>query len=100
MVRERVRCATECSGVNWLPMDVLRGRAGGAVFLSTLGGWSGVCTGDSGGAVAVVRWAITLGAVGGVLPWSRLGVLWRRGIWRNRLLGNRQEDVADAGEVF
>ena len=65
MLRERVRCATECSGVNWLPMDVLRGRAGGAVGLSTLVGWAGLCTGERGGAGEGGRWVITLRATGG-----------------------------------
>ena len=65
MVRERVLCATGCSGVDWFPMDILVGRAGGAASASTLGGGSGLCTEDSGGAGAGGRWAITLGAAGG-----------------------------------
>ena len=31
-------------------MDILGGRAGGAVDVSTLGGWTGVWTRDGGGA--------------------------------------------------
>ena len=65
MFRERVQCATGCSGVDWLPMDILGGRAGGAVGVSTLGGGAGVCTGDGGGDGVEGRWAITLGAAGG-----------------------------------
>ena len=72
MVRERVWCATGCSGVDWLPMDILGGRAGGAVVLSTLGGYSGVCNGDCGGARAGSCWVIVLGAAGGFT----LGVGW------------------------
>ena len=65
MVRERMQCATRCSGVDWFPMDILGGRSGGAASVSTLGGGAGVCTGDGGGAGAGGRWAITLGAAGG-----------------------------------
>ena len=65
MVRERVWCATGCSGVDWFPMDILGGRAGGAVVVYTLGGWSVVYTGDCGGARAGSCWAITLGDAGG-----------------------------------
>ena len=75
IVHERVRWDTGCSRVDWLPMDILGWRAGGEASLSTLGGRVGVCTEDGGGTGAVGRWAITLGAAGGVLPWSRLGVV-------------------------
>ena len=64
MVRERVQCATGCSGVDWFPMDILDGREGGAASVSTLGGGEGVCTGDGGGAGTGGRWAITLEAAG------------------------------------
>ena len=60
MVRERVWCDTGFSGVDWFPMAILGGRAGGASSVSTLGGRAGVCTGDSEGAGVVSRWAITL----------------------------------------
>ena len=56
MVRERVRCATGCSGVDWFPMDILGGRVGGAASVSTLVGGARVCTGDGGGAGAVGCW--------------------------------------------
>ena len=39
VVCERVQCATGCSGVDWFPMVILGERAGGAVGVSTLGGW-------------------------------------------------------------
>ena len=65
MVRERVRCANGCSGLYWFPVVILGVRAGGAVCVSTLGGWAGLYTGDGGGAVAGGRWEITLGAAGG-----------------------------------
>ena len=45
-------------------MNILGGRTGGAVSVSNLVGWAGVCNGDSGGAVAVGCWAITLGSAG------------------------------------
>ena len=99
MFCERVRCDTGYSGLDWSPMVILGGRMGGAVGVSTLGGWAKVCTGSGGGDVAGGLLAITLGAAG-VHPWSRLGVLLRHGIWRNRRRGNRQEDGADAGEGF
>ena len=66
MVCKRVWCATRCSGVDWLYMDILGGRVGGAVCVATLGGGSGVCTGDDGGDGAGGRWAITLGDSGGL----------------------------------
>ena len=62
-----MRCATGCSGVDWFPMDIIGVRAGGSVGVYTLGGWSEVCTGDGGVAVAEGIWAITLGAAGGSL---------------------------------
>ena len=65
IVRERVRCATRCSGVDWFPMDILGSRVGGAVGVSTLGVWAGVCTGGGGGAVVGGIWATTLGSAGG-----------------------------------
>ena len=43
-------------------MVILGGRMGGAVGVSTLGGWAEVCT---GGSVVGGIWAITLGAAGG-----------------------------------
>ena len=67
MVREHVRCATGCSGVDWFLMDIIGGRAGGAVGVSTLGGWEEVCTADGGFTVEGGIWAITLGAAGGSL---------------------------------
>ena len=65
MVHKIVWCATGCSGVDWSLLDILGGRTGGVVGISTLGGWSGVCNGDGGGAVAGGRWAITPVASGG-----------------------------------
>ena len=77
MVCKRVWYATGCSGVDWFPVDIIGGRVGGAVGVSTLGVWAGVCTGGGGGAVvgvctgggggAVVGgiWATTLGSSGG-----------------------------------
>ena len=56
MVRERVRFGTGFSGVDLFPMDNLCGRAGGAVYVSTLGVRSEVCTGDGGGAVVGGLW--------------------------------------------
>ena len=50
MVRESMWCATGCSGLDWFPMNIIGGRACGAVGVSTLGGWAGVCNGDGGGA--------------------------------------------------
>ena len=49
MVCECVWWATGWSGVDWFPMDILGGIAGGAASVSTLGGGSGVYTvaGDS-----------------------------------------------------
>ena len=47
---EHVRCATGFSVVDWFPMDILGGMEGGAASVSTLGGGSGECTGDGGGA--------------------------------------------------
>ena len=64
-MRERVQCATGCSGVDLFPMAILGGRAGGAASVSNLGGRAGVCTGYSGGAGAVGFWAITLESDGG-----------------------------------
>ena len=64
MVSERMRCTNGCSGMDWFLIDILGGRAGGVVGVSTLGGWAGVCTGDGGGAVAGGRWEITLVAAG------------------------------------
>ena len=60
MVCERVQCATGCSGVDWFLMNILGGRAGGAVGVSTLGGWAGVCTGDGRGAGVGGRWAVAV----------------------------------------
>ena len=65
MVCECVRCATGCSGVDWFPMVIIGGRMGGAVGVSTLGGWAVLCTGGGGSAVAGFIWAITLGSAGG-----------------------------------
>ena len=53
-------------------MDILGGRAGGAVVVFTLGGWSGLCTGYCGGAREGSCWAIALGAAGGFI----LGADW------------------------
>ena len=50
--------------MDWFLIDILGGRAGGVVGVSTLGGWAGVCTGDGGGAVVGGRWEITLVAAG------------------------------------
>ena len=79
IVRERVWWATGCSGVDWFPMAILCGRAGGAASVSTLGGRTGVCTGDGGGTGAVGRWASTLGDSGGLSigagwVWCSVGV--------------------------
>ena len=65
MVRDRVRCNTRYSGVDWFPMTILGGREGDADSVSTLGGRAGVCPGDGGGPGAVGHWEITLGAAGG-----------------------------------
>ena len=65
MVCERVRCDTGYSGLDWSPMVILGGRMGGAVGVSTLGGWAKVCTGGGGGAVAGGLWETTIGATGG-----------------------------------
>ena len=65
MVRERMRCAAGCYGLDWFPMDILGGRADGAASVSTLGGGAGVCTVDGGGSGAGVCWAITLGSAWG-----------------------------------
>ena len=46
MVRDRVRCNTRYSGVDWFPMTILGGREGDADSVSTLGGRAGVCPGD------------------------------------------------------
>ena len=61
MVHKRVRCATGCSGVDWLPMAILGGRAVGSASVSTLGGRAGVFTGDGGGT------GVGIGPGGGVL---------------------------------
>ena len=65
MFCERVRCDTGYSGLDWFQMVILGGSMGGAVGVSTLGGWDKVCTGGGGGAVAGGLWEITLGAAGG-----------------------------------
>ena len=65
MACKRMQCATGCSGVDWFPIDILGGRAGGAASLSPLVVMAGVFTGDGGGSGAGGRWAITLGASGG-----------------------------------
>ena len=62
MFHEPVGRDTGCSGVDWFPMAILGGRAGGADSVFTLGGRAGVCNGDGGGTGAVGRWASTLGA--------------------------------------
>ena len=74
MVRERVRWSTGLSGVDWFPIVILGGMAGGTASVSTLGGRTGVCTRDSGGTGAVGCWEITLGASGGF----SLGAHWHR----------------------
>ena len=65
MVRKRVWYATGCSGVDWFPVDIIGGRVGGAVGVSTLRVWAGVCTGGGGGALVGGIWATTLGSAGG-----------------------------------
>ena len=65
MVRERVKLATGCSGVDWFPIAILGGRAGGAASVSTLGVGAGLHSGDCGGTRGVGRWESTLGAPGG-----------------------------------
>ena len=67
MVCECVRWATSWSGVDWLPMAILGGIAGGAASVSTLGGRARVCTGtgDGGDPGWVGHGASTLGAAGG-----------------------------------
>ena len=65
MVRDRVRCATKCSGVDWFLMNILGGRESGAAGVSTLGGEAGLCTAECGGTGAGDPWEITLGAAGG-----------------------------------
>ena len=65
MVRKHMWCATGFSGVDWFPIGILDGRAGGAVDISSFGGGTGVCTGDGGCAGAEGCWVITLGATGG-----------------------------------
>ena len=79
-------------------MDILGGRAGGAVGVSTLGGWAEVCTGDGGGAVAGGCWEITFGDAGGFTVgtgWLLCCAMEYGGIDGG---GPRQEDVADVGE--
>ena len=65
MVPERVQWDTGWSRLDWFPMDILSGRAGGAASVSTLGGRAGICTGDGGGTGGIGCWASTLGAAGG-----------------------------------
>ena len=74
MFCERVWWATGCSGVDWFPMDILGGIAGGSASVSTLGGRAGVCTGarDGGGTGGVGRGTITLGDAG-VSPLGQVG---------------------------
>ena len=72
MVRERVRWDTGWSGVDWFPMAILGGMAGGNASVSTLGGRAGICTGNSGGTGGLDRGASTLGDAGGF----SLGVGW------------------------
>ena len=77
MVRELVWWDTGWSGVDWFPMAILGGMAGGADNVSTLGGRSGVCTGDGGDTGGVGRWGSTLGASGGLSLIA--GWVWCRG---------------------
>ena len=81
MVRERVRWSTGWSGVDWFPIVILGGMAGGTASVSTLGGRAGgVCTGDGGGTGGVGRGGSILGAAGGF----SLGVGWvwcGGGVW-------------------
>ena len=89
MVCERVRWDIGWSGMDWFPMAILDGIAGGAASVSTLGVKAGVCTGaGDGGGTGV-------GRLRGNHPWMHCGVLpWRR----LGLVG--QEDVAYEGEGF
>ena len=74
MVCESVRWAIGWFGMDWLPMAILDGIAGGAASVSTLGCRSGVCTGAGGvgGTGGLGRGASTLGGTGGF----SLGVDW------------------------
>ena len=74
MVCERVWWDTGWSGVDWFPMAIIGGIAGGAASVSTLGGRAGVCTGagDGGGIKGVGCGVSTLGSSGGFF----LGVGW------------------------
>ena len=65
IVCERMRCDTGCSGVDWFPIDILGGRAGGAASLSPLVVMAGLFTGDGGDPGWVGHGASTLGAAGG-----------------------------------
>ena len=64
MVRERVGWDTGWSWVDWVPINILGGRAGGAASVSTLGGRVGVFNGYGGGTGGIGRWVSNLGAVG------------------------------------
>ena len=66
MVCERVWWSVGWSGMNWFPMAILGGIAGGAASVSTLGDRAGVCTGagDIGGTGGVGRGTSTLGGTG------------------------------------
>ena len=83
ILRERVRWATGCSGVDWCPMAILCGRAGGAASVSTLGGRADVRTGEGRGNGEVGRWASTLGAAGEFSLGA--GWVWFRGGGRKML---------------
>ena len=65
MVRERVRWATRWYGVDWFPMAILSGMAGGTASVSTLVGRQGICNGDSGDTGGVGCRVSNLGVAGG-----------------------------------
>ena len=65
MVCECVWWYTGWYGVDWFPMYILCGMAGGAASVSNLRDRTGVCTGNGVGTGLVGFWASTLGASGG-----------------------------------
>ena len=66
MVCKCVWWSTVWFGVDWVPMDIIGGIAGGAASVCTLGGRADVCTraGDSGGTGRVGCGASLLGSAG------------------------------------
>ena len=69
------RMDTGWSQVDWFPMDILGAMAGGTASVFTLGGRSGVCTGDGGGTGGGILWGDHPWSRWVVLSWGRLGLL-------------------------